>query len=590
MKCKKSILTVGLLFSAMSTSPAWAANNAQNFTYQGRMMNSAGTAPLDDTVDITFTILNSAKNCILYEETQSGIDLSATQGSFSAQIGSLPGALKRTSNDPGLAMGLIYQNSKLIRAAGANCSSGYTPASGESRYLRVSVTPRTSGTVNVLSPDQEITSVPQASSAESVQGLGPSDFIQSTPGVLGQNNVSLATLITLTGSGDASSLHHHDSLYVKAGTGGSPTNLGSSAYVGGNLSFGGTSSSVSVGVNRNTNSSSSGSDFSLSAGGASVGGSNQNGGSLVLSSGVSTGSGGSQIVFQTATGGSSGSSDNTGTPKMILSSAGNLGVGTLTPGARLEVDTGFAGQIGQIIKGVASQAADFFQIKDSANNLLAKIDSSGKIFGHGLDAGTLTVTNVANPVAAQDAATKAYVDTQIATGAASAVSSFNTRTGAVTLSSSDVTTALTYTPLKNSSDAMSGSLGVGAVPAASVQFQATSTATSTITAVLRRILSQTADLFQLQDETGAVLTKFDKDGRLTLPSNPVASLEAATKSYVDTSVSNSQPSGNYVTALSGDVTAAGPGSAAASVNSVGGSSAANLHAAELAVSGASGTN
>lgn len=42
-----------------------------------------------------------------------------------------------------------------------------------------------------------------------------------------------------------------------------------------------------------------------------------------------------------------------------------------------------------------------------------------------------------------------------------------------------------------------------------------------------------------------------------------------------------QPSGSYITALTGDVSASGPGSAAATVNSVGGSSAASIHSAEL---------
>jgi hypothetical protein len=44
---------------------------------------------------------------------------------------------------------------------------------------------------------------------------------------------------------------------------------------------------------------------------------------------------------------------------------------------------------------------------------------------------------------------------------------------------------------------------------------------------------------------------------------------------------NKQPSGNYITALTGDVSASGPGSATSTVISVGGSSASNIHNAEL---------
>lgn len=47
-----------------------------------------------------------------------------------------------------------------------------------------------------------------------------------------------------------------------------------------------------------------------------------------------------------------------------------------------------------------------------------------------------------------------------------------------------------------------------------------------------------------------------------------------------------QPAGNYITALTGDVTASGPGSASATVAFVGGSSAANINSAELAANAA----
>jgi phage gp45-like len=54
-----------------------------------------------------------------------------------------------------------------------------------------------------------------------------------------------------------------------------------------------------------------------------------------------------------------------------------------------------------------------------------------------------TLTLDADPTTALQAATKQYVDNTVT---ASGVSSFNTRTGAVTLTSGDVTTALTFTP------------------------------------------------------------------------------------------------------------------------------------------------
>ncbi|MEO5969958.1 MAG: hypothetical protein ABIQ95_08520, partial [Bdellovibrionia bacterium] len=51
-----------------------------------------------------------------------------------------------------------------------------------------------------------------------------------------------------------------------------------------------------------------------------------------------------------------------------------------------------------------------------------------------------------------------------------------------------------------------------------------------------------------------------------------------------------QPAGNYLTALTGDVTASGPGSAAATVASVGGSTSVNINAATLLANAATNAN
>lgn len=61
-------------------------------------------------------------------------------------------------------------------------------------------------------------------------------------------------------------------------------------------------------------------------------------------------------------------------------------------------------------------------------------------------------------------------------------------------------------------------------------------------------------------------------------------------SALQTQLSGKQATGNYITALTGDVTAAGPGSAAATVVTVGTSSATNIHNAELAANAATSSN
>jgi len=54
--------------------------------------------------------------------------------------------------------------------------------------------------------------------------------------------------------------------------------------------------------------------------------------------------------------------------------------------------------------------------------------------------------------------------------------------------------------------------------------------------------------------------------------------------------SGKQATGNYITGLTSDVSASGPGSVAATVNSIGGSGAANVHAAELLANAATDVN
>lgn len=61
-------------------------------------------------------------------------------------------------------------------------------------------------------------------------------------------------------------------------------------------------------------------------------------------------------------------------------------------------------------------------------------------------------------------------------------------------------------------------------------------------------------------------------------------------SAIQTQIDSKQATGNYVTALTGDVTAAGPGSVAATVAAVGGSTASLVHDAELLANAATDAN
>ncbi len=159
------------LAHAFSEDPQW-------FTTKGVLSDSAGSPLLDASVVFVLTIYNPAKNCLLYEETQT-VDTSTSGGQFALQVGSVLGSAKRTVNDPGLRMATIFRNDGTqVRGASANCTGGYTATAGDTRVMQIKVTPSTTATTVTLSPDATIGSSPNALNAETFQGIPLGNFIQ----------------------------------------------------------------------------------------------------------------------------------------------------------------------------------------------------------------------------------------------------------------------------------------------------------------------------------------------------------------------------------------------------------------------------
>jgi hypothetical protein len=107
----------------------------------------------------------------LYEETQSVTPDS--NGNFSVKIG----AGTPTGNNPGLAFQDIFQNMVMVRSAGTNCASGYTPNANDTRRVVMQV----GGTA--LTPF-DLSPVPMASVAQNamtLQGQLPTDFVHLDP-------------------------------------------------------------------------------------------------------------------------------------------------------------------------------------------------------------------------------------------------------------------------------------------------------------------------------------------------------------------------------------------------------------------------
>ncbi len=84
-------------------------------------------------------------------------------------------------------------------------------------------------------------------------------------------------------------------------------------------------------------------------------GTDKNGATLNLSSGVSTGTGSSGINFNVYKAGSTSSSANAATTAMTISSAGNVGIGTATPAAMGSGSTGIQIDQEMFLSGVGNQ-------------------------------------------------------------------------------------------------------------------------------------------------------------------------------------------------------------------------------------------
>jgi hypothetical protein len=313
---------------------AIAADNPSQLTYQARLLNAAGTGSLlDSNVTVRFQIYNPAGTCLLYEEQHTGIDTNATQGLVSLNVG----AGTPTGANPGLSMRVIFSNAgSEIRASGSSgCAPGYTPASGDSRRLRVTVTPN-AGTPMTLSPDKTLASVPYAWSAETIQGLTPSNLIQAT-GNTSQATVGLLTNENGGATDDASSLHHHDSLYARLNSN-SSQNLGS----GGIATTGAASlGSVAIGAQGTlglgsfTTAQQTTLVGSLTAGNAGRTWYNSTTNQVMVWNGATA-----QPV---ATG--NASQWTSGTGGIITYTGGNVGVGTAAPGAPLDIQAGLAAAV-----------------------------------------------------------------------------------------------------------------------------------------------------------------------------------------------------------------------------------------------------
>jgi len=173
-------LSILILFLQSKNSFA-SDESPQTFSLSGTLYQTGTTNPLHESnTKIVIQILNPDKTCLLYEEEQT-VNLNST-GYFNIQVGSKKNSSKRTVNDPQNTMTIVFQNIGLIFAnnlAGSNCIGGlYLPNPGDTRYIRITITPPSTNVPDRLSPDIALNSTPSALVAQSVQGLERNRILQ----------------------------------------------------------------------------------------------------------------------------------------------------------------------------------------------------------------------------------------------------------------------------------------------------------------------------------------------------------------------------------------------------------------------------
>ncbi|WP_413558359.1 beta strand repeat-containing protein [Bdellovibrio sp. HCB209] len=185
---KATLFTTTLLIASAS----FAARSPANFTYQGKLIKSNGTDPVESaSVNFKIQLRSPDGGCLLFEETHNR-DMTNSGGVFSLIIGE-----GTNTNTSALTMEQVFDNSTVKNGA-SGCS--YTPAAGDTRRLRFSYD---DGTEAVTLPtDQTLRSVPFAINSSFLQGLGKDAFIQVN-GSTNQAKIDSLTAISTTLTGVA---------------------------------------------------------------------------------------------------------------------------------------------------------------------------------------------------------------------------------------------------------------------------------------------------------------------------------------------------------------------------------------------------
>ena len=512
--------------------------------FQGRLTDTSGN-PINYPVNVKFRIYPPSGTCYIYEDTQ---NISPNSfGVFSTIIGA------GTSTGPANALISVFENDSSVPTSDS-CASTYTPAVGDWRRLEIVV----DGVA--MTEMQTIGASAYAMSSQYLGGKTADDFVLKTANVT-QNNLE-----TLVDGSDASSLHNHDGAYVKAS--GSPSfggNISSSGNIylptgGGSLGIGTSSTSADLHIKKNDpairlegNPGGGGSAKIDFYGGTNLRGrivAAEGSDGLKLYSGANLG-----LTLDASANALFGASVKT---------AGTLSLGQYDPNQEITLSN-YLSSLGTTATGTVWVNSSINRLKYwDGTNILTLADTSTVVnditAGNGVSIGGTATNPTVSVLYGSTANTAIQGDASFAgdvSGTYGAISvdrikgtpinmsispnsgevlkwngtswSPSSDLGMTSISSSDVTTALGYTPINRGGDTMTGLLTLSGDPSSNLH--------SATKQYVDSAISSAGGSFIKKD--GTVAFTGDQSmgsNRLTNVTNPTDAQDAATKSYVDSNL------------------------------------------------------
>lgn len=173
----RCLAVLSSLVILLAVSSAISQTSPQGISLQGRIIDSSNNDVEDPIVLFTVQIISPGiEECVLYEETHT-INMTGSGGVFALPVGNgsrLGAAFEDTST-----LAQVFNNAS-GQINGLTCTSGnsYTPVNTAKRKIKMTFD--VGGGPQIVTQTLDIQAVPYALYADTLQGKGPLDFLQTS--------------------------------------------------------------------------------------------------------------------------------------------------------------------------------------------------------------------------------------------------------------------------------------------------------------------------------------------------------------------------------------------------------------------------